>query len=309
MLGDGSLAGGIRLDADQARNAMAPLAERLGFEVEDVARGIMTIASASMANAIREITVEQGQDPRRATLAPFGGAGPLFGTLLARELEVREIVIPPYAGNFSAWGLLGADLMQSAARTRIMKLADGVVDEANDILAELFDTVTARAVSAGGHSGTVRDAAVDMRYVGQEHTITIPLRSVEGRVVADVGEIRSGFTAEYERTFGHEMEEEVEIVSLRATLRTPLPRRTAEPVAPTTDNTARPGSVSAFSFTRSEWLDFAVVDRSSLDPASALPGPAILLEDTATTYMDAEFEARVHESGSLLIADTGRSSV
>ena len=53
---------------------------------------------------------------------PFGGAGPLFGTLLARELEIREIVVPPYAGNFSAWGLLGADLTQTAARTRIMRL-------------------------------------------------------------------------------------------------------------------------------------------------------------------------------------------
>jgi len=125
MLGEGVLASGIALDADSARAAMAPLAEQLGFEVDDVARGIMTIAAANMANAIREITVEQGQDPRRATLAPFGGAGPLFGTLLARELEIKQIVVPPYAGNFSAWGLLGADLTQSAARTRIMKLANG----------------------------------------------------------------------------------------------------------------------------------------------------------------------------------------
>ena len=88
MLGEGVLASGIRLDAGQAEAAMAPLAEQLGFEVQDVARGIMTIAAANMANAIREITVEQGRDPRRATLAPFGGAGPLFGTLLAHELEI-----------------------------------------------------------------------------------------------------------------------------------------------------------------------------------------------------------------------------
>ena len=124
MLGDGSLASGIQLDADAALSAIAPLAEQLGFEVDDVARGILTIATANMANAIREITVEQGVDPRRCTIAPFGGAGPLFGTLLARELDIKQIVVPPYAGSFSAWGLLGADLTQSMARTRITRLGE-----------------------------------------------------------------------------------------------------------------------------------------------------------------------------------------
>src|SRR4051812_18244139 len=138
MLGEGTLASGIRLDADRARAAMEPLAEQLGFEVQDVARGIMTIAAANMANAIREITVEQGVDPRQCTLAPFGGAGPLFGTLLARELEIREIVVPPFAGNFSAWGLLGADLPQTEARTRIMQLSEDSVGDAGRLLDELF---------------------------------------------------------------------------------------------------------------------------------------------------------------------------
>src|SRR5204863_266810 len=77
----------------------------------------------NMANAIREITIERGQDPREAKLMPFGGAGPLFGTLLAHELELSDIVVLPYDGNFSAWGLLGADLTQTAARTRLMRLS------------------------------------------------------------------------------------------------------------------------------------------------------------------------------------------
>ena len=77
-----------------------------------------------------------------------------------------------------------------------------------------------------------------MRYVGQEHTITIPLRSEDGRVVASLDEIRDAFTREYRKTFGHEMEEEVEIVSLRATLRTPLPRRAAEHMATVSDDGA-----------------------------------------------------------------------
>lgn len=301
MLGEGLLASGIRLDREAARSAMGPLAEQLGFEIDQVARGIMTIAAANMANAIREITVEQGQDPRTATLAPFGGAGPLFGTLLARELEITQIVVPPYAGNFSAWGLLGADLTQSAARTRITRLAEGTVSEANTVLESLFESLAARAPAHHGSNETDREVAADMRYVGQEHTITIPLRSEGGIVVADVDEIREAFTQEYERTFGHRMDEEVEIVSLRATLRTPLPRRASEHMA-TRQNGSAEATFDAFSFTKGEWLPFRIIERSQLEGTVA--GPAIILEDTATTYLDAEFEARVHESGSMFVADT-----
>jgi len=300
MLGEGALASGIRLDREAAQHAMRPLAEQLEFEVEDVARGIMTIAAANMADAIREITVEQGQDPRTATLVAFGGAGPLFATLLARELAIEQIVVPPYAGNFSAWGLLGADLTQSAARTRIMKLAEDTVAEANDVLRGLFETLTARAARRDGMSETVREVAADMRYVGQEHTITVSLRAEHGRVVADADEIRDAFEREYERTFGHQMEEEVEIVSLRATLRTPLPRRANESVAKS-EKPLGEETIHAYSFARGEWMPFRIVDRSQINGTFA--GPAILLEDTATTYLDAGFEASVHESGSLFLRD------
>jgi N-methylhydantoinase A len=305
MLGAGVLASGIRLDGAAARNAMAPLAAQLGFESEEVARGVMTIAAANMANAIREITVEQGQDPRRARLVPFGGAGPLFGTLLARELDIREIVVPPYAGNFSAWGLLGADLTQSAARTRIMKVDEGSVEEANALLAELFEGIAGRAARTNGHAAAAREVGADMRYLGQEHTITIPLASDNGLITASLAEMRDTFTREYRRTFGHEMDEAVEIVSLRATLRTPLPRRAAEHVTVEESDGAEDSTREAYSFTRGGWTGFRILQRSRLEPGAVLEGPAILLEETATTYLDAEFEARVHESGSLFVTDRG----
>jgi N-methylhydantoinase A len=304
MLGDGSLASGIQLDADAARVAMTPLAEQLGFEVDDVARGILTIATANMANAIREITVEQGVDPRRCTIAPFGGAGPLFGTLLARELDITQIVVPPYAGNFSAWGLLGADLTQSMARTRITRLGENTVSETNEMLVDLFATAAERGAARDPHGSTVREVALDMRYLGQEHTITIGVPSDDGQITMDVEEIRSTFKDEYEKTFGHVMDEEVEIVSARATLRTPLPRRAAESfAAAASTNGTGAKTVKAYSFTKGDWLDFAIVQRANLG-SETVSGPAIVLEETATTYLDAEFEAHVHESGSLFINDT-----
>jgi N-methylhydantoinase A len=305
MLGDGVLASGIRLDGEKARDAIAPLSVQLGFDPEDVARGIITIATANMANAIREITVEQGQDPRRATLAAFGGAGPLFGTLLARELEVQRIVVPPYAGSFSAWGLLGSDLTQSAARTRIMKLTSGTVDEANDVVAGLFEQIVARAARTNGAGGTAREVAADMRYVGQEHTITVALVTDEqGCITASLNDIRAAFTREYARTFGHEMDEKVEIVSLRATVRASLPRRASERVPVTTVDSRRPSARDAYSFTTGEWTSFRILQRDQLEPGTTVVGPALILEETATTYLDAEFEATLGSANSLFLVDT-----
>jgi N-methylhydantoinase A len=143
-----------------------------------------------------------------------------------------------------------------------------------------------------------------MRYLGQEHTITIAAPAAEdGSITATVEEIRETFKADYEKTFGHVMDEDVEIVSVRATLRTPLPRRTAESFTPTETEDASAKSVRAYSFTQDEWLDFAILQRSSIG-STPVAGPAILLEETATTYMDAEFEVTAHATGSLFIRDT-----
>ena len=84
---------------------------------------------------------------------PFGGAGPLFGTLLARELEIREIVVPPYAGNFSAWGLLGADLTQSPRAPTSCAWTTTRSAESNRILGELFAESRRAPASAAASSG------------------------------------------------------------------------------------------------------------------------------------------------------------
>ena len=168
------LAGGVALSRDRAEAALAPLASRLGFEsAVDVARGTLHIAAAAMADAIRGITVEQGRDPREAALVAFGGAGPLFGTLVADELDVDTVVIPALAGNFSAWGLLGADLAQTASRTRLLRLGDGAVAAVEALADELFAELEARTK----REGLRREIHLDVRYVGQEHTLTITPRA------------------------------------------------------------------------------------------------------------------------------------
>lgn len=284
LLGPGKLAGGLTLDRRLARRAL----ESLGLgPAEDAARGVLTIAAAGMADAIHEITVEQGRDPRGATLIAFGGAGPLFAPLLAQELGVATVVVPRHAGNFSAWGLLGADLTRERSQTRILRLSKDGLRQARAGLEDL-----AAALDAGGES--VREDRLDLRYVGQEHTLTVILPREAGPET-----LRDLFARDYDRTFGHTMDEHVEIVTLRVAFRNGLPRLAERPAAALSRDAA--SCASAWSFTCGEWLDFALVGRDGLTVGERVAGPAIVLEDTATTYLDAGFTARVSEAGALVV--------
>jgi N-methylhydantoinase A len=303
MLAFGELAGGVTLDIDSARTAVEGLGTQLGLGVDEAAQGTVRIANAAMANAIRSVTVEQGQDPRRAALIAFGGAGPLFATLLARELDIARIVVPNYAGNFSAWGLLGQDLTRSAAMTSIKRLDSEGLATANRLLGDLFGRLRER-----GGTASLREAelepALDLRYIGQEYTLTVHPESEGGTITASAERVHEVFTSDYERTFGHTLSEPVEIVSVRASSRTALPRKAREHVsagagAPSQERR----SLSAHSFARGERLTFDVVERSQLTAGETMAGPAIVLEETATTYVDAGFELTVDPSGALFLRD------
>jgi N-methylhydantoinase A len=289
------LAGGVALSRDRAEAALAPLASRLGFDsAAAVARGTLHIAAAAMADAIRGITVEQGRDPREAALVAFGGAGPLFATLVADELDVDTVVIPALAGNFSAWGLLGADLAQTASRTRLMRIGDGAVAGVDELADELFAELDSRTA----REGLLRELHLDVRYVGQEHTLTITAPSSEGRVTVDASALGALFEREYGRTFGHSMDEEHEIVTVRAIVR--LPRELRRSPRSAEQRPARRTQTEAWSFTRDELTAFDLVSRDSLRPGDTLAGPAVVTETTATTYLDAGWVAELHPSGALV---------
>ena len=172
MLGEGKLASGLQLSRSLAESALNSVGGKINLSAFETAKGILQISSANMADAIREITIEQGIDPRELKLLAFGGAGPLMSNLIAQELDIKEIIIPPYSGNFSAWGLLGADLLQMNARTKILRLSDESIQECNSILDELFSELQKRQKIDFDTSKNIKDIALDMRWMGQEHTIT-----------------------------------------------------------------------------------------------------------------------------------------
>lgn len=296
MLGPGNLASGINLDIGKAEAALSPVAAAIGQDVETTASGVLRIASSAMANAMREISLDQGLDPREMTLLPFGGAGPLMATLLADELKMKEIVVPPLAGNFSAWGLLGADMVQSAARTRILDLTDENLKVAGEVLDGLFATIRSR--SERSFAEAVNAVRLDLRYKGQEHWLSIIIENDNGRIAEIAEAIKTKFRAEYSRTFGNTMNDDIEIVSIRATVRVPLPRREIR-FDQKPEAVAEFQTLEAFSFEKGKRMSFAIVPRQAID--GTLSGPAIITEGTCTTYLDADWTARIGTVGEIIL--------
>ncbi len=281
MLGPGRLASGIVLDVAAAEAALKRVGEKLGQDVEATAIGVMRIAAAAMGGAMREVTVEQGLDPRGMVLLPFGGAGPLMAVLLADELRMNTIIVPPFAGNFSAWGLLGADMVQSSARTRVMDLDEAGLSAAGEILAQLFSEIGSRT---DARTDGVKSAKLDLRYKGQEHTLSVdvPLNA-DGAFSLAAEDVADRFIAAYLTTFGSRLPAKVEIVATRATYRVHLPKRQQKHMV-ITGSGAVTETISAWSFLNKRRMSFAVVPREAI--STELHGPAIVTEATSTLYVD-----------------------
>jgi N-methylhydantoinase A len=307
MLPAEEISGGVTLDRDLAEAAFAELTEQLGFSsAAEVARGVVQIVVAQMGDAIRGVTVDRGQDPREASLVAFGGAGPLFGGLLAEELGARAVIVPPYAGNFSAWGLLRAEIARTASRTYIGELSSSGLEGARDVAEALF-----AQLEAGETDGRLRRSVqLDIRFVGQEHTLTVagPMRG--GTIASEPEPLTERFLREYDRTFGSTIDEQVEIVCVRAIVDAAsdgppgaAANDGARPQRPVVD-VAVAGSRPAWSFTADRELPFTLVQRAELEVSGRLDGPAIVLEPTATTYVDEGSALEVHPQGALVLSRT-----
>ncbi|TIC80043.1 hydantoinase/oxoprolinase family protein [Nocardioides sp. GY 10127] len=303
MLGLGELSSGLLLDREATERALAPIAEQLGMTPAEAAVGIIRIVTANMANAIRSVSIEQGRDPRRAVLMPFGGAGPLFGTLLADELDMDEVLVPAYAGNFSAWGLLGADLTASSSRTHLAMLEESAVDGIAAVLSDLFEEMGGRF---GADPATAEKIAqVDLRYAGQEYALTIDLAWDGTQVLDAVDKTARRFAEAYVAAFGHELEDPVEVVTVRAAYRSPLPARKPASSA-TSEQPPADRSCRAWSFQRQEWMEFAVVAREAIEEGR--PGPLIMTETTTTTYVDAGYTVHHGAEGTVVLRRTPRDA-
>jgi N-methylhydantoinase A len=298
---DRFLAGRMRLDVDAAERALTErIASPLGLDVPVAAAGIVAIATASMANAVRAVTTERGLDPRDFALVAYGGAGPLHAVDVARELAVATVVIPFAPGTFSAFGMLTADLRREYARTFRTSLTPAGLRALDAPYAELETEARTWLGGAGIPSDeTTLERAIDVRYVGQNYSVTVPLPAA-----GDATDVKAAFDAVHLQRYGHHApEESAEIIGVRVSivgrLRKPTVRaleaggRRPPPAAELGTRNVR--------FDGGEGIETRIVDRHALLAGNRIDGPAIVQEDGSATVLPPGSAATVDASGHLIV--------
>ncbi|CAM1368066.1 hydantoinase/oxoprolinase family protein [Tenacibaculum xiamenense] len=298
MLGKGELASGLHLDKKKSISSIQPLADQLTLSVPEVAQGIIRIAVSSMANTIREITIENGIDPREMKLIAYGGAGSLFTDSLLEELQMTDTVLPPFAGNFSAWGLLGTDILYAKSLTKKILLSDDYSNILNTVLNTMFSDLKSRLEE---ETSIQYETSLDIRYKGQEHALTLKIENDRGKIGLSPKEIRTKFEKEYRKIYSTNLSNPLEIVSIRVALRKSLSKRLLKS-SRTIKSLQKKETIEAYSFNKNKFMAFSILKRSELEIGKKVKGPVILTEATTTTYIDANTSFVLNESGCVFIA-------
>ncbi len=290
LLPDAFLGGGMALDLEAARQAMAGLASAMGCSVQEAAEGIVAIANEHMARALRTISVQRGVDPAGFTLVSFGGAGGLHVCALAEALGMERAMVPVHGGVLSALGMLAARPGRQLSRTRLMLLEgadDAWLQEALEQLAREGAAVLEEEGVAAEEIEVV--LSLDLRYHGQSYTLNLPWQG-------SVAEVEEAFHQAHHRRYGHRMALPVELVNLRVAVRgRALPVSLEKREASAHCEPAGRVEVAGEPEPVPHW------ERARLAPGQRLDGPAVITETVATTWLARGWRCLVDEVGNLLL--------
>jgi N-methylhydantoinase A len=290
------LGGRMRLDEMAAALALRSIAEQLSLDDATFAEGVLAIVNANMADAMRTITVKQGIDPRDYSLVAFGGAGPMHAVWLAEELEIDEVIIPWSPGTFSAWGMLQTDMRHDVVRTFYQPLAGLEEPSVAAVYAELARE-GAELLADQGVDGDDRYfvRSADMRYVGQEYSVNVPI----GPTI-DLAEIDAALHDVHRIRYGHSTPgAPVEFVNLRLAAFGRIaggatPFRPPEPGVDARLGT-RPATFGGDSH------DVLILLRDRLSPGDRHEGPVVIEEESSTTVVPPGYVVDVDDHGNLLL--------
>lgn len=303
------LGGDMDLFPESARNAIGTLAEQLDLPIGRMAEGIVDVINAKMANAIRSITISKGIDPRDFCLVAFGGAGPMHAVALAEELGIEKVIIPKSAGAFSAWGMLNTDIRHDASQTYIVPLEKADRKVVGERFGELEARLTELLIDERVDAADMRfSRSMDMRYVGQEYFINVPLSDESLADSWDKADLRQRFDTMYEAQYGHKnMAEQVELVNLRVVgigqLMRSNPGGVPQSEQASFESGVQEGATarSALAVFGSESYETVLIDRSEMVPGVVLEGPAIINEKSCTTVVPPGATVGMDSFGHLLI--------
>ena len=297
------LGGAFKLDVDSAREAIrSRIAQPLGLSLEAAARGILEVIDNNMVGAMRVVSVERGLDPGELVLVPFGGAGPLHGSALARLIGCKTILIPPAPGVLSALGLLVSNLRAEFARTCMQRA--GHYDMAQ--LAAVFDELTEEAVAWLDSEQVPADSRVlmkqaSLRYKDQGFELDVPW---SGKVDdAALAGLLHSFHDAHERIYSFALRETpVEIVTLRVDAIGMLPSVTMQALVERGPASDAIVSKQRIAFAGGA-VDVPVYDRTKLGAGSRIRGPAVITQLDSTSLLLPGQVAEVHKFGSLIVRE------
>jgi N-methylhydantoinase A len=304
---DRFLGGEMPLDGKAAEAALVHVAEPLGMDATAVADGILRIAATAMSYAVKGVTTERGLDAGDFALVAYGGAGPLHAVEVAREIGIRKVIIPGAPGVFSAFGMLFSDLRYDYVRTFPTRLEEAPFEKIEALYTTLEDEGRAAIATASvkPQKVTIRRAA-DMRYVGQEHAVTVevPLAVFKKR---DRDEIKRLFDAMHELRYGTSApQERAEIVSLRSTV-TGVMRK--PPQATIHEGQRKPPAAALNGkrpvFFGTGFVPTPTLRRAELLAGNRINGPALIEEHASTTVLMPGDACEVDAYGNLVIAVGG----
>lgn len=298
---NGFLGGRIKLDKEAAEQALTVISARIGFDGTDAAaraaEGALAVTTAGMATELYKTLAARGLDPATFALVPFGGAGPTHATLLAEEVGIGRVIIPPAAGTFCALGAAAADLRRDFVRSLRRPLdADSAV-LLQEVFAELAAEGSAWLDREGDQAQRRRiERAADMRYVGQAYELRVPL----DEECRDSASIAEAFHLEHERIYGfRDTETAVELGTARLAMVGETAKLAQQQIAEGSGN-PRPKAERPL-FRKGGWLTASVYARDGLGAGDRINGPAIIEQDDTTTILLPGWLARVDVAGNLLL--------
>lgn len=295
--------GRLSLNEEAARGAIdSQIARPLGLDVVRAAYGAYQVVNANMVDAIREVSVRRGYDPRRFLLVAAGGAGPIHAGAIAQELNIPLILVPREASVMCAVGQLLSDLRHDLVRSYLAPLDKLDLEAASRLYSEMESQAVQTLRSEGIHQDkTVLAFSADVRYIGQFNEVEVPLRA--GILTAEgVKELAHEFHVRHEALNGYRMPSApLEVINLRVVAKgmTDKPRQVKL-------SAQRAGPLQALTGYRKAFFEDAfknvpVYDGLQLAAGSTLDGPAIVEQQTTTVVVQPGFRLTCDEFGNYLM--------
>ena len=302
---DNFLGGEMKLDVAAARRVMQDkLATPLGLDLIQAADGILRIAVTTMSYSVKAVTTERGLDAGHFMMIVYGGAGPLHGSAIAREIGIKKVLIPFAPGYFSAYGMLFSDLRYDYVRSCFRKLDDVSFEEIEALYAAMEkEGRAAIAGSAIRPDDIIIERAADMRYVGQEHAVTVDLPG-KAFIDKDRAAIKRRFDEVHAIRYGTSAPKEpADLVSLRMTVLGTMkkpPRHSVEKGGEAPPEIALRTQKPVY-FRHHGFVSTSVYRRAALLAGNHIDGPALIEEHASTTVVQPGDKLTVDELGNLQI--------